>query len=63
MKDKRIVLSLPDKMVRFLDEMSRESGMDRTNLIRMRLWEWMVEERENKAPPRRSASIQPPPQP
>lgn len=43
---KRIVLTVPRKVDEFLKRMAEETGIDRSNLIRTRLWEWMTQERD-----------------
>lgn len=44
----RIMLTLSPELLRFLDGISEESGIDRSNLIRSRLWEWRTEERDRR---------------
>lgn len=46
MVSKRIVLTIPRKVDEFLKRMAVDTGIDRSNLIRMRIWEWMTEERD-----------------
>lgn len=45
MPQKRIMLTVTRRLDEFLQQMVKETGIDRTNLIRMRLWDWMQEER------------------
>lgn len=44
----RIMLTLTDQLLEFLDEQSSVSGIDRSNLIRARLWDWRTEERDRR---------------
>ncbi len=45
MAPKRIMLTVSRALDGFLERMAEETGIDRSNLIRMRLREWMQEER------------------
>jgi hypothetical protein len=47
------MLTVTQKIDAFLDRMSRDTGIDRSNLIRMRLWEWMREEQDRALAERR----------
>jgi hypothetical protein len=40
------MLTVTRQIDEFLERMVEETGIDRSNLIRMRLWDWMQEERE-----------------
>lgn len=44
----RVALVLPKALLDFLDEQSRISGIDRSNLIRAKLLEWMQAERDRR---------------
>ncbi|MGP8269133.1 MAG: hypothetical protein ACLQLH_03620 [Terracidiphilus sp.] len=46
MAERRVILTLSDMLIKFLDRKSGESGIDRSNLIRMKLWEWVQEDRD-----------------
>jgi Arc/MetJ-type ribon-helix-helix transcriptional regulator len=46
MAPKRIMLTVTRQLDEFLERMVEETGIDRSNLIRMRLWNWMQEERD-----------------
>lgn len=46
MSPKRIIFTVSRTIDEFLERMMRETGMDQSNLLRMRLWEWYVEERD-----------------
>lgn len=48
MPQKRIMLTVTRKLDEFLERMSASTGIDRSNLIRMRLWEWMREEQDRE---------------
>jgi len=52
--DERVSLTVSRAIDEFLERMSTESGMDRSNLIRMKLWEWYVEERDRIIEERRA---------
>jgi Arc/MetJ-type ribon-helix-helix transcriptional regulator len=46
MPPKRIMLTVTPRIDQFLERMVEETGIDRSNLIRTRLWEWMREEQD-----------------
>jgi len=46
MPQKRIMLTVTRRIDAFLSRMVEETGIDRSNLIRARLWEWMREEQD-----------------
>lgn len=48
MAPKRIMLTVSRKLDQFLERMAEETGIDRSNLIRGRLWEWFQEERDRQ---------------
>jgi hypothetical protein len=40
------MLTVTPRIDQFLERMVEETGIDRSNLIRTRLWEWMREEQD-----------------
>lgn len=56
MAPKRIMLTVSRQIDEFLERMVEETGIDRSNLIRMRLWDWMQQERELSVAERRLAT-------
>lgn len=46
MAPKRVMFTVSRKIDEFLDRKVEESGIDRSNLIRMKLWEWMEQDRD-----------------
>lgn len=45
MPEKRIIFTISRILDAFLEQKSEETGIDKSNLIRMRLWEWLQEDR------------------
>lgn len=50
------MLTVTPKLDAFLERMSRNTGIDRSNLIRMRLWEWLREEQDREIAERKLAN-------
>lgn len=46
--NKRVIFTVSRTIDEFLERMAHETGMDISNLLRMRLWEWYVEERDRQ---------------
>jgi len=46
MPEKQIMFTITRQIDEFLERMVEKTGIDRSNLIRMRLWDWMQEERD-----------------
>jgi metal-responsive CopG/Arc/MetJ family transcriptional regulator len=48
MQGKRIVVTLSRELDHFLDDLVQKTGIDRTNLVRMLVWEKKEQERDRK---------------
>lgn len=46
MSTRRVIFTVSRTIDEFLERMTQESGMDLSNLMRSRLWEWYIEERD-----------------
>jgi hypothetical protein len=52
--NERVIFTVSRTIDQFLEKLSKDTGMDRSNLIRMRLWEWYTEERDRQIEERRA---------
>jgi hypothetical protein len=52
---RRIMLTVSRALEEFLSQMAKDTGIDRSNLIRMKLWEWRTEERHRNIEERKVA--------
>jgi hypothetical protein len=49
----RVIFTVSTTIDQFLDRMARETGMDRSNLLRMMVWDWYTKERDRLLEERR----------